>query len=167
MYATTKVAKMNILNPTSASIIKRRLFSSSIPINGNVFLSRNFYNNNMRRLRATKLLPTSQKLVQNRQFTLKRQNSYSYQEELSGDLKMVLSSIGSTKEVQYWLKHYGNSGKKEIAVIKIGGAILRDEELLNTLINSVSFLHPTRVPGDHFWVLFCGETVIFHLATNF
>ena len=141
MYATTKVAKMtHILNPTSASIIKRRLFSSSIPINGNVFLSRNFYNNNMRRLRATKLLPTSQKLVQNRQFTLKRQNSYSYQEELSGDLKMVLSSIGSTKEVQYWLKHYGNSGKKEIAVIKIGGAILRDEELLNTLINSVSFL---------------------------
>ena len=74
MYATTKVAKMNILNPTSASIIKRRLLSSSIPINGNVFLSRNFYNNNMRRLRATKLLPTSQKLVQNRQFTLKRQN---------------------------------------------------------------------------------------------
>ena len=88
MYATTKVAKMNILNPTSASIIKRRLFSSSIPINGNVFLSRNFYNNNMRRLRATKLLPTSQKLVQDRQFTLKRQNSYSYQEELSGDLKI-------------------------------------------------------------------------------
>ena len=53
---------------------------------------------------------------------------------------MVLSSIGSSKEVQYWLNHYGNSGKREIAVVKIGGAILRDEEQMKTLVSSVSFL---------------------------
>ena len=76
-----------------------------------------------------------------RNYSVERQNSrVRYEEALGDDLRMVLSSIGSSKEVQYWLNHYGNSGKREIAVVKIGGAILRDEEQMKTLVSSVSFL---------------------------
>jgi N-acetyl-gamma-glutamyl-phosphate reductase / acetylglutamate kinase len=120
------------------------VFSKSL----NVLLSRNAssvstkmkLNSNMAKRPGMMLLSPIRRLLQDRHFSIKRQNSKAYKSELSDDLKMVLSSIGSSKEVQYWLKHYGSSGKKEIAVIKIGGAILRDEELLKTLVNSVSFL---------------------------
>ena len=104
-------------------------------------------------LRQARFISTLNKRLQNhrtisvpifvssqRNYSIERQNSKTYEEALGDDLRMVLSSIGSSKEVQYWLNHYGNSGKREIAVVKIGGAILRDEEQMKTLVSSVSFL---------------------------
>eukprot|EP00945_MAST-04E_sp_MAST-4E-sp1_P008095 g8095.t1 len=73
--------------------------------------------------------------------TLSRSASKYLQQELHSDMKLMLSSIGGSREVQYWLSHYGNNdGRPEIAVIKVGGAVLQNEDLLQSLVNSVSFL---------------------------
>ena len=93
-----------------------------------------------KRLRNHRTISVPILVSSQRHYSIERQNSKTYEEALGDDLRMVLSSIGSSKEVQYWLNHYGNSGKREIAVVKIGGAILRDEEQMKTLVSSVSFL---------------------------
>ena len=51
----------------------------------------------------------------------------------------LLSNIGSAKEIQQYLKRFSDAGSTRFAVIKVGGAILRDE--LDSLASSLAFLH--------------------------
>ncbi|WP_049621542.1 acetylglutamate kinase [Frateuria defendens] len=50
----------------------------------------------------------------------------------------LLSSMGSTKEIQQYLKRFSQLDAKRFAVVKVGGAVLRDE--LNDLTSSLTFL---------------------------
>ncbi|GAB3036675.1 acetylglutamate kinase [Oleiagrimonas citrea] len=50
----------------------------------------------------------------------------------------LLSSMGSAKEIQQYLKRFSQLDAKRFAVVKVGGAVLRDE--LDALISSLSFL---------------------------
>ena len=60
---------------------------------------------------------------------------------LHEDMKMILQSMAGSREVDYWLSHYGKNGDNpEIGVIKVGGAILANEKQLTKLVTSVSFL---------------------------
>jgi acetylglutamate kinase len=51
----------------------------------------------------------------------------------------LLSNIGSAKEIQQYLKRFSDVGSSRFAVIKVGGAILRDD--MDSLASSLSFLH--------------------------
>jgi acetylglutamate kinase len=51
----------------------------------------------------------------------------------------LLNNIGSAKEIQQYLKRFSDAGSSRFAVIKVGGAILRDD--LDSLASSLSFLH--------------------------
>lgn len=53
----------------------------------------------------------------------------------------LLSNLGSSKEVSQYLKHYASVEQQRFAIIKVGGAIVRDQ--LDTLASSLTFL--TRV----------------------
>lgn len=50
----------------------------------------------------------------------------------------LLGSIGSRREVEQYLKHYASLEKRSFAVVKVGGALLRDE--LEELASSLMFL---------------------------
>lgn len=50
----------------------------------------------------------------------------------------LLSSMGSAKEIQQYLKRFSEAGAQRFAVVKVGGAVLRDE--LNDLTSSLTFL---------------------------
>jgi len=50
----------------------------------------------------------------------------------------LLSSMASTKEIQQYLKRFSQLDAERFAVVKVGGAILRDE--LDALVSSLSFL---------------------------
>jgi len=50
----------------------------------------------------------------------------------------LLSSMGSAKEIQQYLKRFSQIDAKRFAVVKVGGAVLRDE--LNDLTSSLTFL---------------------------
>ncbi len=50
----------------------------------------------------------------------------------------LLSSMGSAKEIQQYLKRFSQLDAKRFAVVKVGGAVLRDE--LDALTSSLSFL---------------------------
>ena len=50
----------------------------------------------------------------------------------------LLSNIGSAKEIQQYLKRFSQVDAARFAVVKVGGAILRDE--LDALVSSLSFL---------------------------
>lgn len=50
----------------------------------------------------------------------------------------LLSSMGSAKEIQQYLKRFSEIGAQRFAVVKVGGAVLRDE--LNDLTSSLTFL---------------------------
>jgi bifunctional N-acetylglutamate synthase/kinase len=50
----------------------------------------------------------------------------------------LLSSMGSTKEIQQYLKRFSQLDAKRFAVVKVGGAVLRDD--LEALTSSLSFL---------------------------
>ena len=52
----------------------------------------------------------------------------------------LLSSMGSTKEIQQYLKRFSEVDAKRFAVVKVGGAVLRDE--LQDLASSLTFLPP-------------------------
>lgn len=50
----------------------------------------------------------------------------------------LLSAMGSAKEIQQYLKRFSQLDAKRFAVVKVGGAVLRDE--LNDLTSSLTFL---------------------------
>lgn len=50
----------------------------------------------------------------------------------------LLSSMGSAKEIQQYLKRFSEAGAQRFAVVKVGGAVLRDE--LADLTSSLTFL---------------------------
>jgi acetylglutamate kinase len=50
----------------------------------------------------------------------------------------LLSAMGSAKEIQQYLKRFSQMDAKRFAVVKVGGAVLRDE--LNDLTSSLTFL---------------------------
>ncbi|HLS83743.1 MAG TPA: hypothetical protein VK016_03675, partial [Arenimonas sp.] len=50
----------------------------------------------------------------------------------------LLSNIGSAKEIQQYLKRFSQLDAARFAVVKVGGAILRNE--LEALVSSLSFL---------------------------
>ena len=50
----------------------------------------------------------------------------------------LLSSMGSAKEIQQYLKRFSQIDAKRFAVVKVGGAVLRDE--LADLTSSLTFL---------------------------
>lgn len=50
----------------------------------------------------------------------------------------LLSSMGSAKEIQQYLKRFSQLDAKRFAVVKVGGAVLRDD--LDALTSSLSFL---------------------------
>ncbi len=50
----------------------------------------------------------------------------------------LLSSMGSAKEIQQYLKRFSQVDAKRFAVVKVGGAVLRDE--LGDLTSSLTFL---------------------------
>ena len=50
----------------------------------------------------------------------------------------LLSSMGSAKEIQQYLKRFSEVDAKRFAVVKVGGAVLRDE--LADLASSLTFL---------------------------
>ena len=50
----------------------------------------------------------------------------------------LLSSMGSAKEIQQYLKRFSQVDAKRFAVVKVGGAVLRDE--LSDLTSSLTFL---------------------------
>ncbi|ORY86923.1 putative acetylglutamate kinase [Protomyces lactucae-debilis] len=51
----------------------------------------------------------------------------------------ILSSIGSRKEIEQYLRHFSSVESQKFAVIKVGGAIITHE--LETLASSLSFLN--------------------------
>jgi acetylglutamate kinase len=51
----------------------------------------------------------------------------------------LLSNIGSAKEIQQYLKRFSDVASSRFAVIKVGGAILRED--MDSLASSLSFLH--------------------------
>ncbi len=50
----------------------------------------------------------------------------------------LLSAMGSAKEIQQYLKRFSQLDAKRFAVVKVGGAVLRDE--LPDLTSSLTFL---------------------------
>ena len=50
----------------------------------------------------------------------------------------LLSSMGSAKEIQQYLKRFSQVDAKRFAVVKVGGAVLRDD--LDSLTSSLAFL---------------------------
>lgn len=50
----------------------------------------------------------------------------------------LLSNIGSAKEIDQYLKRFSELDAKRFAVVKVGGAILRDD--MDALVSSLSFL---------------------------
>src|SRR3546814_960042 len=50
----------------------------------------------------------------------------------------LLSGMGSTKEISQYLKRFSRLDAARFAVVKVGGAILRDE--LDALVSSLAFL---------------------------
>ena len=55
------------------------------------------------------------------------------------DVRFLVSEVGSAKEARAWMEHY-TSGEHQVAVIKVGGAVLGDESELEQLSVSLAFL---------------------------
>lgn len=53
-------------------------------------------------------------------------------------ITQLLSNMGSAREIRQYLKRYSDPRGRQFALIKVGGAVLRDE--LETLASSLSFL---------------------------
>jgi acetylglutamate kinase len=58
--------------------------------------------------------------------------------DLRNTIVRLLSNIGSAKEIQQYLKRFSQLDAKRFAVVKVGGAILRDD--LDNLVSSLAFL---------------------------
>lgn len=59
--------------------------------------------------------------------------------ETRNTIVRLLSNIGSRKEVEQYLKRFSSVESTRFAVVKVGGAILRDD--LDNLVSSLSFLY--------------------------
>jgi len=58
--------------------------------------------------------------------------------DLRATIVRLLSNMGSAKEIQQYLKRFSRLDAARFAVVKVGGAVLRDE--LDALVSSLSFL---------------------------
>ena len=58
--------------------------------------------------------------------------------ELRTTIVRLLSNMASDKEIQLDLKRFSQAGASKFAVVKVGGAVLRDD--LDALVSSLSFL---------------------------
>ena len=58
--------------------------------------------------------------------------------DLRPTIVRLLSNMGSAKEIQQYLKRFSQLDAARFAVVKVGGAILRDE--LDALVSSLAFL---------------------------
>ena len=58
--------------------------------------------------------------------------------ETRSTIVRLLSNMGSAKEIQQYLKRFSQVDAARFAVVKVGGAILRDE--LEALVSSLAFL---------------------------
>lgn len=58
--------------------------------------------------------------------------------ELRTTIVRLLSNIGSAKEIQLYLKRFARVEAARFAVVKVGGAVLRDD--LDALVSSLAFL---------------------------
>ncbi len=58
--------------------------------------------------------------------------------ELRTTIVRLLSNMASAKEIQLYLKRFSQAGASKFAVVKVGGAVLRDD--LDALVSSLSFL---------------------------
>lgn len=58
--------------------------------------------------------------------------------ELRHTIVRLLSNMASAKEIQQYLKRFSQLDAKRFAVVKVGGAILRDD--LENLVSSLAFL---------------------------
>ena len=58
--------------------------------------------------------------------------------DLRTTIVRLLSSMGSTKEIQQYLKRFSQLDAARFAVVKVGGAVLRDD--LEALTSSLAFL---------------------------
>ena len=54
----------------------------------------------------------------------------------------LLSSMGSAKEISQYLKRFSQPDAARFAVVKVGGAVLRDD--FDALTSSLAFLHGRR-----------------------
>ena len=57
-------------------------------------------------------------------------------------MRWLLESVGGQREVRYWLEHYAaeTDSKQPFAVIKVGGGVIEDDQQLEDLCGSLSFL---------------------------
>lgn len=62
----------------------------------------------------------------------------STQSQVRDTIVRLLSNIGSAKEIQQYLKRFSQRDASRFAVVKVGGAILRDD--LDALVSSLGFL---------------------------
>jgi acetylglutamate kinase len=60
------------------------------------------------------------------------------QKDLRPTIVRLLSNIANAKEIQQYLKRFSQLDAARFAVVKVGGAVLRDQ--LNALVSSLSFL---------------------------
>src|SRR3569832_1898710 len=58
--------------------------------------------------------------------------------QLRSTIVRLLSNMGSAKEIQQYLKRFSQLDAARFAVVKVGGAVLRDD--LDTLVSSLAFL---------------------------
>jgi len=58
--------------------------------------------------------------------------------ELRGTIVRLLSNMGSAKEIQLYLKRFSKLDAARFAVVKVGGAVIRDD--IDALVSSLSFL---------------------------
>src|SRR4029078_10567121 len=63
--------------------------------------------------------------------------------QLRSTIVRLLSNMGSAKEIQQYLKRFSQLDAARFAVVKVGGAILRDD--LDALVSSLSFLQQVGV----------------------
>ena len=61
------------------------------------------------------------------------------------DMRWLLESMSGSREVSYWLEHYstppeGSTAANNLAVIKVGGGVVEDDNQLNDLCSSLAFL---------------------------
>src|SRR3546814_3585590 len=58
----------------------------------------------------------------------------------------LLSGMGSTKEISQYLKRFSRLDAARFAVVKVGGAVLRDE--LDALVSSLAFLQQVGLRSE-------------------
>ena len=81
--------------------------------------------------------------------------------QLRSTIVRLLSNMGSAKEIQQYLKRFSQLDAARFAVVKVGGAVLRDD--LDNLVSSLAFLQqvgltPIVCLGENFTERETGKT---------